>query len=30
LGGQGALAWRPIAPLKLAKEQARPFCGLTK
>jgi ABC-type uncharacterized transport system substrate-binding protein len=23
LGGQGALAWRPIAPLKLAKEQAR-------
>jgi hypothetical protein len=25
LGGRGALAWRPIAPLKLAKEQARAF-----
>ena len=23
--GRGALAWRPIAPLKLAKEQARPY-----
>ena len=30
LGGQGALAWRPIAPLKLATEQAQAFLWLTK